>query len=349
MLRIHKTIEIVSSTEVGLSSMGGFSREAAQRALAKHYTSVVVTIVNTPADLEALVLRKPDLVFLGMKYVPVNQTIGRNDPDKIWIADYLDEHEILYTGSDQQAHELELNKEQAKRSVMNAGLNTSPFTLIKRGTVPVTEGTGLMYPLFVKPANRGGGQGIDDKSLVNTYAELCAKVESISTELDADSLAENYLPGREFSVAILKDRFGSGYSVMPIELVAPAVDDGAGVLSAAVKESNTEVVTQVTEVDVNERLCTLAIGVFEALGARDYGRIDIRMDEFGVPHFLEANLLPSLIAGYGSFPKSCVLNADLSYEPMLLAIVDLAFTRNFEEQFEYAFAGNQLQPLFSAS
>jgi len=331
MLKIHKNIEIVSSTEVGLSSMSELSRETARVALARHYTSVVVTIINTPADLEALVLRKPDLVFLGMKYLPANPHLGRNDPDKIWIAEYLDKHDILYTGSGHQAHESELNKEQAKRHVANAGLKTSIFKLIERGAVPDIEDTDLTYPLFVKPANRGGGQGIDDKSLVSNFEELCAKVESISTVLAADSLVEKYLPGREFSVAILKDGFDADYHVMPLELVS---DDG--VLSAAVKESNSEVVTLVAEFDTHDQLRDLALGVFEALGARDYGRVDIRMDEHGVPHFLEANLLPSLIDDYGSFPKACALSLEIDHEHMLIAIAGLAFARVFSSEEETA-------------
>lgn len=322
MLKIPKHIEIVSSTEAGLSSMGHVSREAIRLVLEKRYDSVVVTIVNNLDDLEALVSRRPDLVFLGMKFIPVNQAIGRNDPDKIWIADYLEEHDILYTGSDGRAHELELNKELAKQQVKSAGLKTSTFSVVKQGRVFDISETDLRYPMFVKPANRGGGQGIDTDSLVHTFDQLETKVMSLSRELQADSLVENYLPGREFSISVLKDTYDEGYSIMPIELVSEDT-----VLSAAIKAANTEVVSLVGDVKLQDELCTLAMDVFEALGARDYGRIDVRLDENGAPHFLEANLLPSLIDGYGSFPKACVLGMNLEYEQMIQAIVSLAFTR----------------------
>ncbi len=326
MLKIPKHIEIVSSTELGLSSMGRVSREAAQQVLSKHYASVAVTIVNNLHDLEALIRRKPDLVFLGTKFVPANASIGRHDPHKIWVAERLDEHDILYTGSGHESHILELNKELAKQRVMEAGLKTSAFSLVQQGEIPDITDTDLAYPLFVKPANRGGGQGIDTDSLVHTFDELQAKVVSLSNDLQADSLIENHLPGREFSVAVLKHEFSDEYSVMPIELVS---EDA--VLSAEIKAANTEVVSIVTDTELKSELCALAIDAFEVLGARDYGRIDIRMDQHGVPHFLEANLLPSLITGYGSFPKSCVLNQELEYEEMMLAIVRLAFARDLED------------------
>lgn len=326
MLKISKHIEIVSSTEPGLSSMSSVSREAIRLALSKRFTSVAVTIVNNLDDLEALVHRGPDLVFLGMKFIPVNQAIGRNDPHKIWLADYLDEHDILYTGSGHHAHKLELNKERAKQKVMDAGLKTSVFSLVPQGTIVDITDTNLEYPLFVKPANRGGGQGIDTDSVVRTFEQLQTKVASLSDDLQADSLVENYLSGREFSVIILKDEFGTDYNVIPIELVSE--DD---ILSAAVKHADTEVVSLVSNANLQLQLCTLALGAFEALGARDYGRIDVRMDEQGVPHFLEANLLPSLINNYGNFPKACALGMDLDHEQMIFSIVSLAFARSFED------------------
>jgi D-alanine-D-alanine ligase len=209
---------------------------------------------------------------------------------------------------------------------MDAGLNTSTFSLVARGTVPDIAGTDLRYPVFVKPANRGGGEGVDSNSLVHNLEQLQDKVASISNGLQADSLVENYLPGREFSVAVLKNEYDDEYTVVPLELKAG--DDDA-VLSAEIKSANTEVVTLVTDEELRDELSILALDVFEALGARDYGRIDIRMDEYGVPHFLEANLLPSLIDDYGSFPKACVLGMDIQHEQMLLAIVSLAFARLF--------------------
>ncbi|MEO8105196.1 MAG: hypothetical protein ABI602_02565 [Candidatus Saccharibacteria bacterium] len=327
-MKLNMHIEIVSSTDTGLSSMSKRSRDAVHAILAKHYKFVRVTIVNDLSDLEDLVARRPDLVFLGMKFIPVDRLLGWNDPDKIWLSQYFDENDIPYTGSGRLAHELELNKQLAKQRVIEAGLSTSPYAVVAQGDVPVLNDAYLTYPLFVKPIDRGGGLGIDERSLVYNYDELCLKVASIASLHRSDSLVERYLSGREFSVAILKDEFNDEYRAMPIELVAAPNDAGSRVLSQSIKASNTEVVTAIADAATKSKVCSLALDVFLALGARDYGRIDIRMDQFDEPYFLEANLVPSLIAGYGSFPKACVINQKLSYEAMLLAIVNLAFTRS---------------------
>ena len=42
------------------------------------------------------------------------------------------------------------------------------------------------------------------------------------------------------------------------------------------------------------------------------------MDQHGVPHFIEANLMPGLRQGY--FYRSCQINLDMSYEDMIFNI-----------------------------
>lgn len=331
-------IEIVCSAQKRLSSMSLVSRDAILTVLKKHYSDARITILNDVSDLEALVERSPDLVFLGMQFISLNPELGTQDPNLVWISDYLDENDIAYTGSGQSAHILELNKPLAKQRLQEVGLKTARFYVAVQNQFQNREDMKLSLPVFIKPTDRGGGLGIDEGSLANSFEDIQAKTQSITDTLQSDSLIEEYLPGREFSVAILKNTDSEEFSVMPIELAAPLGQEGSCLLSGDVKSSNTEVILEVTDPNLNSELTTLARGAFLALGARDYGRIDIRLDKHGTPHFLEANLLPSLISGYGSFPKACVLNIGLDYESMILRIVQLGLARtadNNENVFEY--------------
>ncbi len=305
--------------------MGAESRASVRAILAKRYTHVRISLVNNLGDLEALVARQPDLVFLGMKFIPHDPRLGQDDSRKIWLTHYLDEHDIAYTGSNHLAHELELNKDQAKQRVLDMGLKTSPFYVIQRQQPPSMD-MPFSYPVFIKPTNRGGGLGIDSDSVAHNFAQLVSKVRSI-TELNSDSLVEEYLPGREFSVAILKDAPSGRFWTMPIELIAPLDASGARILSEKVKLADTETHRMVANEAVKSQINALAISVFQAIGARDYGRIDIRLDRHGVPQFLEANLLPSLINNFGNFPKACLLNIGLDYESMILRITRLGLAR----------------------
>ena len=69
-----------------------------------------------------------------------------------------------------------------------------------------------------------------------------------------------------------------------------------------------------------KKLSKLAKKAFKALGGKSLGRIDIKMNHQGVPHFMEANLMPGLRKGY--FYRSCLLNLDMNYDDMILNIAN---------------------------
>lgn len=318
-MKINKHIEIVRSNSPGLSSLSMKSCVDIYSVLAKQYSTVGVTTVGNLADLELLVRKQPDLVFPGMKFMP-------DGPDRIWLSAYLDAQGTTYTGSAYAAHFLENNKALAKQRIIDAGIVTAPFCVINQADSPAIDKIDLDFPLFVKPLSSGGGSGIDSASVVYNHSQLRSKIHAIARDLRADALIEQYLPGREFSVAILKNETSPGFSVMALELIAPKIN-GARLLSKEVKSGDSEQVIRVNDQAIEHQINELALDAFYALGARDYGRIDIRLDEFGKPHFLEANLMPSLTSGYGSFPKACEMSLGLTYESMILRIVRLALNR----------------------
>ena len=323
MAKIQKHIEIVRSNTRGLSSMSIKSATAIAEVLAKHYESVRLTNIDAIDDLKMLVLRKPDLVFLGMKYVPSSL-----DGKKIWISGYLKDHDITHTGSAERAVKYEQNKPFAKQCLIEAGLSTSPYFVFKAGDILEEENIKLTFPLFVKPTCLGAGQGVDEHSIVYNFNELRTKVDSIINTFKVDALVEEYLPGREFSVAVLKQRESEDFMAMPIEMHPGADVNGDRILSNALKAGEIETpVSQLSEGVLKQKLTELAYGVFKTLGARDYGRIDIKLSTVGAPNFLEANLIPSIINNSGNFQKACLINNGISYEDMLLHIVGLAFDR----------------------
>jgi len=303
--------------------MGRKSRTAAHDVLQAHYETVGISIVNTLAELDNVVALQPDLIFLGTKSVP-----GIVPGTKVWISEYLDQQDIEHTGSPADAIKLEQNKPLAKQCMLDAGIKTSPYAVVMNGESFENRDGLLQFPMFIKPVDLGAGKGVDAQSIVNTIDELNAKVASLAEEHGADALVESFLSGREYSVAILREEGSDNLLAMPLELVPGPNIDGHRILSHELKSAALETpVVPVTDPVVREALVELATRSFRALGARDYGRIDIRMDRAGVAHFLEANLIPCMIEGSGNFPKACLMNIGMDYEAMMLHIVRLAFAR----------------------
>jgi D-alanine-D-alanine ligase len=324
MKKINKHIEIVSSSIAALSWMSESSRLAMQESLAKSYKTVGITIVDNQSDLEALIQKNPDIVFLGMSNIPRKATAAKSSPC-IWLADALNKNDILYTGSTADAMMLEDDKLKAKKVIKKAGLSTAPFFMAYTGQFTSESQLVLPFPLFIKPPKLGAGIGIDKLSVARDYRQYKSKIAKLDKEFDSESLVEEYLTGREFTVAILKNTHDDGYKVMPLELHAPVNSNGDAIIDFETKISDTETYSKIDDESIKTSISSLALECFKTLGAKDYGRIDIRCNESGTPYFLEANLIPSTVEGYGNFHNACNLVANLSYDDMLLQIVQLGF------------------------
>jgi len=325
LLKTVKYIEIVGSTNPRINAMARDSQLTMQAVLSVYYTKVRITHVDNMADLEALAAKRPDLVVLGMKLVLLDPSVSYDDSPKMWLSDYLAAHGINFTGSDTAALKLEFDKPMAKQAVIDAGLQSAAY-FISPIVRPVTRHN-LRFPLFVKPTNRGDSKGIDEMSVVHTEAELQAKIQAIHSGCSSDALIEEYLPGREFSVAVIRQPRSEDLLAMPIEISSPVDAKGNAFLSEAVKTSDSEVVLPVTDTVLKDNLNTLAIGVFKALGSQDYGRIDMRLNADGIPCFIEANLMPGL-SDHGYLLRCFNQNKHTSYEDMILSIIRLALERS---------------------
>jgi len=323
-MKINKYIEVVGSSNSRLNAMNKKSRIDVVSALEKRYTRVEITLVDNMRDLEILVAKKPDLVVLGMKLILLEPEKGYDDSTKLWLPDYLAEHGIDFTGSETNALRLENNKPGAKQHVLNAGLRSSAYFIstIKEPTFTHE----LTFPLFVKPSNRGGSKGIDENSVVHTQAELVAKITFIHSEYSSDALVEEYLSGREFSVAVTEDAVTGDLVAMPMEIVSPIDSNGNSYLSAAIKKADSEHVAFVADSAVKSVISDFAIDVFKSLGGRDYGRIDVRLNAIGNPCFIEANFIPGL-SHHGYLSRCFFLNRQMNYDEMMFSIVDLGLKR----------------------
>ncbi|MBT3599511.1 MAG: D-alanine--D-alanine ligase, partial [Candidatus Pelagibacter sp.] len=113
-IKINKTIEIVVVPNLGevnshQNNVGIILEEKKiLRILSKRYKNVSITEINSEEDLEALVRRKPDLVFSGVKYFLFNDK-------NIWLNDYLEMFEIPYIASSKAALDNESDKNKAKK------------------------------------------------------------------------------------------------------------------------------------------------------------------------------------------------------------------------------------------
>jgi D-alanine-D-alanine ligase len=220
---------------------------------------------------------------------------GRSGEDGS-LQELLDLRGVPYTGSDPLASALCLDKIMAKRLLGRAGIPTPPFQAFSRhsfqdlgaatvlGDVMARLGT----PVVVKPARLGSSFGI---KLVSAPEQLRAAVLG-AVAYDDEILVERHVAGRELAVTVLGGQ-GVPYRALPIVEILGAqelYDYEAHYDFNVVRLDAPAVLPEEVRLAVERA----AIATCEALGCRDLARVDLILDQDGVPQVLEANTIPGL-------------------------------------------------------
>ena len=318
-IKINKSIEIVIVHNPGEKNFHqdnvGIILEENKilKILSQRYSEVVITKIQHKKDLDKLLKRKPDLVFSGVKYFNFNN-------EKVWLNDCLEAYGIRYIASSRAALDNESDKNKAKKLIVKANIKTADFFVATPDEHEHSSSIPIPFPLFIKPVKGGDSRGIDSNSVAYNFASFKKKVLEIKTKHNLSSLVETYLPGKEYSVGIFQDNIKGTLRAMPIQIIVKKNINGHRILDFNVKKDDEEKVIAVTDTKIFKKISKLAKEAFKALGGKSLGRIDIKMNERGVPHFMEANLMPGLRKGY--FYRSCLLNLDMNYDDMILNIAN---------------------------
>jgi len=236
----------------------------------------------------------------------------------------LDAWEIPYVFSDTLACALTLHKGMTKDVVRAAGVATPDHAVVD--TLADVAKIKLPYPLFAKPVAEGTGKGVHAQSRVKDAAELHAVCRDLLAEYRQPVLVETFLPGREFTVGITgTGRRARALATLEIELL-PGAD--REVYSYRNKENCEELVHYrlLPAGRLRRDVEALALKSWRALGCRDAGRIDLRLDAAGRPNFLEVNPLAGIHPEHSDLPIMASM-IGMGYSTLIARIMQSARQR----------------------
>ena len=254
------------------------------------------------------------------------------------ICEFLD---VPYTGSDPLTLALALDKRRAKEVFLARGVPTPEFVVlgdVENADDGRTSGTrGLPLPAVVKPLHEGSSKGIPERALCYTPEAIERRAAEIVDEYGQPALVERFLPGREFTCAILGN--GAAARVLPIvEILFDALPAGAAPIYGYEAKWVWDTPDAPLEIfrcpaDLPPGLAAgierAALAAYHALGCRDWARVDLRLDEHGLPHVLEVNPLPGILPDpdqNSCFPKAARA-AGLGYDELICTVLDIALQR----------------------
>ena len=187
----------------------------------------------------------------------------------------LDQLKIPYTGSSAEASELTFDKARTNQVLRDHGLPVPPGLLIRSANDQSASRflcTGNAF--VVKPVCQGSSIGV---SIVRAEADLRPAI-SKALKYDSSCLVEEYIPGREMTVAVLNR------SPMPsIEIRPRTVPESSDLTwfdyQAKYLDDETEYIFD--ESAAGSQLGELAVSACETCGVRGMARVDFKVDPDG--------------------------------------------------------------------
>ena len=223
---------------------------------------------------------------------------------------------IPYTGSGVMASSVGMDKITTKIVWLAAGLPTPNYAVLDAQSDLDKTAADLGLPLIVKPPHEGSTIGI---TKVNAAEEFKAAYD-IAAALDDSVLAEEFVTGREFTVAML----GGGADARPlpiVEIIAPAgnydyqnkyfTDDVKYVCPAVLPDA------------LAAEMQRIAVQAYRALGCEGWGRVDVLLRERDQkPFLLEVNTSPGMTT-HSLVPMAAAATG-ISYEDLCVEILRTA-------------------------
>ncbi len=261
---------------------------------------------------------KPEFVF--------NTSIKKfNGSSKAFAPEILEKLAIPYTGPSAAACSNAYDKRKSIEILKKAGIHTPKAIVFKKGDEIIIPDA-MVFPLFVKPQKGGCSFGISKLSLILTNDHAVNKIQTAIEDIGAPVIVEEFLSGREFTVGILGNK---PPRILPIlEFFFKSTELPYRSFLRKMADYEIEDKASFAYIKNTDKISIekLAVSAFKALECRDYARIDIRLNEFGIPNVIEINAIPNLEPKTSSF-AIMAKEAGISFSELIEKIVSSSLKR----------------------
>ncbi len=231
------------------------------------------------------------------------------------IQSLLELKGIKYTGSKVLASAISMDKIMSKILFQHYNVRT-PLWITAEGKYDLLFLKNeiekkIKYPCVIKPNDQGSTVGLticENESGVKDAIKLALQWSS-------KALIEEYIPGREMTVAILDNE------VFPVLEIKPKHNLYDYECKYTPGMSEYEVPAKISE-EVSDNLKKSALAAFNALGCEGYARVDFRLSNDNLDYCLEVNSLPGMTST--SLVPKMAKAVGISFEELIDRIVKLS-------------------------
>ena len=222
---------------------------------------------------------------------------------------------IPYTGSGPLGSSLSMDKIMTKKVWLQQQLPTPEYAVLTADSDLERVAQELGLPMIIKPPHEGSTLGVtrvDELATLRQAYELAARY-------DDEVLAEQFIEGRELTVAIL----GKGKSARALPIIEIVAPGGNYDYEHKYVSNDTQYVcpAQLDSV-LTDSILRIAEQAYVALSCEGWGRADFMLDSAGKPWLLEMNTSPGMTS-HSLVPMSAKA-AGMSYAELCVAILSTA-------------------------
>ncbi len=223
---------------------------------------------------------------------------------------------IPYTGSGVMASSVGMDKITTKILWLREDLPTPEYAVLDADSDLDAEAARLGLPLIMKPPHEGSTIGI---TKVTDAAQLRTAYDAAAA-LDDSVLAEEFVEGREFTVAVLGT--GKNARALPIvEIVAP--QGNYDYQNKYFTDDTKYFCPPQLDQAIQDEMQRLAVAAYRAVGCEGWGRVDVLLREKDQkPFLLEVNTSPGMTSH--SLVPMAARATGVSYEALCVEILRTA-------------------------
>ncbi len=234
------------------------------------------------------------------------------------IQSLLELRGIKYTGSKILASSISIDKEMSKILFKHYDINTPGWFTISKNSfsdeaVKQTINNKFQYPCVIKPNDQGSTVGL---TICNSENEVPDAL-SFALQFSDKAIIEEYIPGREMTVAVLND------TALPVLEIKPkhSIYDYECKYTSGMSEY---IVPANIPKDVEKKLQSQALIAHRSLGCEVYSRVDFRVNENFEAYCLEVNTLPGMTST--SLVPKMAKAVGISFEQLIDKIITLSLS-----------------------
>ena len=198
---------------------------------------------------------------------------------------------LPYTGCNPSVAALTMNKYHTVLVAAAAGIHTAPSYLAIKGTqLDIDKILALPYPVIVKPNDQGSSIGMSKVNAADRQSVQAALDKAF--EVSGQVLVESFIPGREFTIGVMRDAAGIINTLPMTEII---LKKGRELFDFEAKYNGetAEVTPAEASSEITAQIAEAAKKAYIALGCKGIVRIDfIYHKEQTVPYLLEINTVP---------------------------------------------------------